>query len=998
MALETQDITVDFGQGLEQKTDSKRIPVGSLTVANNIMFTKDKQVRRRYGLTELSTAAASTDMHPSTTLPATTGSDVYENINGVYEKVTTGQVTNTRFASDFTTASIKNVETVPSTRSTQACYSNSDFVLTCAVDLSSGYRLIANVAKPDGTVVRSQVLATGGSPNEIDRIVIKGSSNTAYIFYSIASGTTIQYISYDLAAGTFSATVSIATRLASTAAFWDVQQDGSVFYLAHYVTALQLRVTQRTFATPGTAVWTVNHVTTAAGPLCFNQPDTTPTQVEVFAKDGTNVRYCLCTTAGATATTGTYVAITATTTTELAANYQVATSKTTLALAGQGPGLVSKFNNEPDHRIYFYGASSLTSGGTVKSVIGHCLLTGFYRQGNNLYCITQNRTLRGLLLITDITASPPQTVMSLGVDLPPVANIDTSNVAFPIASNVQSGSTTSAVFPLTRIQTSATSAGTGSLSFVSHSVKDIGFVVFSTAATEKAALDGKSYFSKGRVVDLTGSPILDPPRIVDYSTSGGTANTTSLVCVSRLQRNGVTYRSPLSNVVNVTGSFTYTLTVFPSVVAADQGTHYVDLYATEDLGSVFYYYASYQVPYALNTAGVTLYFTMEFVEASQEQLYAQGGAFENIPPAAPRWVCSAKNRLWVPSPENNTDLFHSSQPITGEDVRWHPDLVVKVPAQGGEITAVIEHNQRVLVFKENAVYAVSGDGPGLTGQGGSFQVDQLTTSYGCEGPSAIQLIPGGVIFKSADKGFWLVTDRYEFEYIGRGVDTYKATSILTSVHVPAQNQVRFLLPTDTDGSASVFLVYDYYYKQWFIHRVTLSSSGPFEKVVDSCVSGDGRLYFLTDATTPRVLYEDSANYVDGSVTNTSTAYRPTLTTGWINFADVDGYQRIRYFDIQGTNTSAGGFTFNVTVYYNYDDVSGPDYFTFAMTAGNTNATNKLIRRIFLSDGKQKSRAIKVEITAASGSAEAFAETTLTSLTFRLGIKKKAAPADESSRS
>jgi hypothetical protein len=344
-------------------------------------------------------------------------------------------------------------------------------------------------------------------------------------------------------------------------------------------------------------------------------------------------------------------------------------------------------------------------------------------------------------------------------------------------------------------------------------------------------------------------------------------------------------------------------------------------------------------------------------------------------------------------------VFHSSQPIAGEDVRWHPDLVVRVPAQGGEITAVIEHNQRVIVFKKNAIYAVSGDGPGLTGQGGAFQVDQLSTSYGCEGPNGVQLIPDGVVFKTAENGYWLINNRYEIEYVGRGVDSYKGDAVTASVHVPDQNQVRFI--HSQSGTITYVLVYDYYYKQWtrFIYRPSVEGL-----IKDMCFSGDGRLYMLIDAAadTPTVAYENPASYVDidyipGGEGEDDSTYDVQIVTGWLNFADIDGHQRIKYFDIQGTQEVPEDLECDVAVnvYYNYNSLTG-DTYNFSWTGVDVlefPEDSKLMRRIF--PLTQKARAAQIWLTIKGNN---FSETTLNSLTFRLGLKKKAAPADESQRS
>ena len=90
----------------------------------------------------------------------------------------------------------------------------------------------------------------------------------------------------------------------------------------------------------------------------------------------------------------------------------------------------------------------------------------------------------------------------------------------------------------------------------------------------------------------------------------------------------------------------------------------------------------------------------------------------------------------------------------------------------------------------------------------------------------------------------------------------------------------------------------------------------------------------------------------------------------------------------------GDTTLTVSVAHNYNETPSETH-TVTLTTGTTQDATTLLARIFLIN--QKSRAIKVSITQGTNPAN-WGNSSLTAMTFRLGIKKKAAPANEDRRS
>lgn len=1004
MALETQDITIDFGQGLEQKSDSKRIPIGSLTVANNIMFTKDKQVRRRYGLSafaNVNLGAGEGDPDTGMLLTAATSPDVLQSRR--YTKYGSNYEIRSADGNQQTSADSKNAtvrltqlaagEYTSAAAGQQVSVSNGTYICTF---LSSPAGVFFSLRTLDGRSTLNNTQISGLSAGVLRAF---STTTTAYVVTAnSASSLAVAGISYTggagLAATTIATNVEIDSR--SLNGFDVIPGDGAKLNTHFWVTyqtlaSTTLNVREIPIATPGAPTYTETVALPSANDstICFARNDytlTTTSTLYVFVaqRNQTTIRWARCASSGAgVLTEGLW----------LTHGFSAALFNTPFGLAATHDGttfnvLISGIYSaaqpfiNPDTRVVL--AVGTSSTGAIEGYSSHVLASTIIKHTDGkLYWIARNEGYV-VLMCADDTLRPyaKATLFLEEQSLYSLVNVnnpyDTTPTWFQVGTTLYCS-----IYKQTRpVNLTFSTLELGSF------VPVLVALTFGQPTRNKTNIGDRAFFAGLSVQDnLTLSGFLDPLKVASYTTyvTSDTITSRTFYLSQRYVVNGVTYRGPLSKPHTFTSGSGVIFTVFGTHDPEQQGC-YVDLFATENNGTIYYLLNTTQ----MNTAGVATTITTQQLNTAATQLYAQGGALENIPPSAPRWVQYARGRLWAPSPENETDLFHSSQPISGEDVRWHPDLVVKVPAEGGAITAVIEHNQRILVFKENAVYAVSGDGPSITGQGGSFQVDQLSTSYGCEGPTSAVLIPDGVLFKTASNGFWLVTNRYEFEYAGRGVDDYKTTPIGYTVHVPTQNQVRFYLDI-VSAQTTFFLVYDYAHKTWALYSYQLT--GSFEKIVDMCVSGDGSLYFLTDAATPRVLSESAASYLDVALVS-GAAYEAKMTTGWINLADVDGFQRIRYIDLQGSAAAAGSLVMKMTVSFDYNDTVAETHL-FTLT-GATDALLRLINRTYLT--RQKCRAIKLSIAPNVADSSTFAETTFTSLTFRVGIKKKAAPADESSRS
>lgn len=284
----------------------------------------------------------------------------------------------------------------------------------------------------------------------------------------------------------------------------------------------------------------------------------------------------------------------------------------------------------------------------------------------------------------------------------------------------------------------------------------------------------------------------------------------------------------------------------------------------------------------------------------QTLLYTTGGVLENIAPPASKGIALFKNRVFLIDAENPNQLWYSKQVIQNVPVEMSDLLTLYIApttgAQGstGPTTAISAMDDKLIIFKKDAIYYLTGTGPDNTGANNDFSDPvYITSSVGCDNPNSIVLMPMGIMFQS-DKGIWLLGRDLSTKYIGDAVEAYNSIPVKSALAIPGTNQVRFTL------NNSVTLMYDYYYSQW----------GTFTNLqAITATLFEGMHTYLTQYGT--ILQETPNTYVDGS-----SPVLMSFTTSWINIAGLQGYERFYFMYILGTYVTP--FKLDVTLAYDYN--------------------------------------------------------------------------------
>lgn len=389
---------------------------------------------------------------------------------------------------------------------------------------------------------------------------------------------------------------------------------------------------------------------------------------------------------------------------------------------------------------------------------------------------------------------------------------------------------------------------------------------------------------------------------------------------ARIEKNGERTRSAPSIPVSITLTgandtitvLAETLKLSNSYFPNDLPDIVIEIYRTTGNGTVFYLVQELINLRELDNATAFIDGVADSTIISKEILYTTGGVLENIVPSSATCICEYRERVAIGGTEFDDGIYLSKKRVKGKPVEFSDALFVSVSQRGGKTVALREFGDRLIIFRQRAIYYLTGDGPNATGNVGTFTDPSLITdSLGCESPRSLIEIPQGLMFKS-EKGFYLLDQGLGLSYIGRDVEYYNNSNVVGAAKYNKHHSVMFAL-----YGQYKMLQYDFLHDQWGSALMTLPPS-------DLCTFKD-TLVFGTDAGTPGdILIVNPAIYQDGG-----SDYSMKIRTGWISFAGLQGFQRVYRLIIKGRFRAE--HQLDISLYYDYNP---EPFWTFSKTPGN----------------------------------------------------------------
>ena len=361
--------------------------------------------------------------------------------------------------------------------------------------------------------------------------------------------------------------------------------------------------------------------------------------------------------------------------------------------------------------------------------------------------------------------------------------------------------------------------------------------------------------------------------------------------------------------VTLTGSNTAFIVNIPTLRLTYKSGVKILIYRWSVAQPVYYQVTSITAPTLNDTSSDSIAYTDKLADSSivgNEIIYTTGGVIEDI--GGPASIASTlfDDRLWLIDAEDQNLLWFSKQVIEATPVEMSNLLTYYVApstgAQGstGPISAIFPMDDKLIIFKKDAIYYTNGSGPDNTGANSQYsQPIFITSTVGCANQRSIVIVPtlngspGGLMFQS-DKGIWLLGRDLSTTYIGAPVEAFNSDTVNSATAIPGTNQVRFTL------SSGVTLMYDYYYQQWGTFVGVPAISATLYQGLHTYINAQGA-----------VAQETPGKYLDNG--------NPVLlgfTTSWLALAGLQGYQRAYFFYLLGTYFTP--HKLNLSIAYDYN--------------------------------------------------------------------------------
>lgn len=423
--------------------------------------------------------------------------------------------------------------------------------------------------------------------------------------------------------------------------------------------------------------------------------------------------------------------------------------------------------------------------------------------------------------------------------------------------------------------------------------------------------------------------------------------------------------------ITTTGSNnTVTATITTAYLSNKNGVS-VALYRTKNAGTTYFLitepafvsFASAASPTpAVSVDIVDLLIDADLNGNPQPYTFPGSAVLENSTSPPSMITVSHNNRLWFVDSENPNTIWYtkSSQDLVG--ISPSAFLTEQVDHKFGNITALAEMDEKLIILKSNGLFAQSGDGATDTGSGSTLSFPQFIPSdVGCSYLKSVVLTPAGVMFQSP-KGIYQLGRSLNVVYVGMEVQNFNSQIITSALLTPGKSQIRFLVNSGTT------IVYDYIFNQWstFTNHTGRSAA-------------EWQSTYVYATTAGAVFQESSSSYTDNG-----TGYAVLGQTSWLALATVQGFQRVRRLIVLGDYANGtSNATHGLQIQASYDfDTSFSTALTYTYGASSTSGTFQYRERL----PRQKCDTISLLIQEINFSNTA-AYLDLSDISFEAGVKK-----------
>ena len=863
MGLQKQNVPINFAGGMNTKVDSKQLPLGTFYEVKNGVYTSPLQLEKRNGYDaksmEIEDGTTLSDVQSiarqSNTLIATTDSDLYTFAPSLNKWVEKGHVSN---------LSVENSTVVRNNYNQTKVSMDSTDGMAAYVwkDNRGGCRYSIIDTESNTSFVSDAVLdASAENPKVIAR------QGAFYFFYTIT--TTLRYKKVELIdPTTLSSATTVKSNLDSSDPVYDLDTAQNTIYCAFSSTNAGAELAL--FSIDSTDTASANTYVTSAHPTTTISLYCDPAdRLIVSYYDGTVV-----------ATTIYPFSITA-----------ALLAPTTIETIASVDNISCISPSDKNYVVYYTVTNATASKYTIRSAtLTYAGAVGtpavFLRSVGQASKPIRYNSATYFLVVHDSTLQAAYFLVNGDAQVEGKISPALGGTVLPENSLPKLSSVTDDTFLLvTQVKSQLYSEGGTFFSTLGVNSSLINFVP--SINYQDASLGKSLYITGGILRSFDGTNIVEDgffvyPEGLTASTNnaagGSMSNGTRLYAAvyawydnaGRLQRSSTSIS--LSTTQAAGGSTQNQLIIVPTLRLTYKTAPIIELYRTENNGTVFYKVTSTTSP-TFNDATVdTVTITDTLSDTTlitKELMYTTGGVLDNDQAPNASKIVNWKNRLWLAGLEDSQVLAYSKELVEGGTVEFSDFLRLRISDSVGAITALVVLDDKLIIFKASSIFALAGNGPTSSGAQNDYGTpEQISSDVGCTDLSSIVNTPNGLMFKS-QKGIYLLDRGLSTTYIGAEVEVYNSLTVNSGALVPNTNQVRFLT------SGDIALVYDYLVERWTI----FDNHGG----VDAVLIDNTYTYLRNDGQ----IFEENSSFLDNNE-----SINLQIDTGWISFAGIQGFQRV----------------------------------------------------------------------------------------------------------
>lgn len=929
MALQKQDITINFGQGLDLKTQSKDIPVGKFLSLENSVFNKGGQLQKRNGFAEITTLANANYLSTfAGNLLGLSLNDSGTQLSAYSQGNNTWTSKGTVILNELSVQSVVKNNTVQ-TQCDMAIATNG---LACTVFTETGgstspnYKYVVTDTSTGQNLLPDTALAgTSGTVTGSPKVFVLGSFFFIIFPVTISATVHLQYI----AISSVSLIVHSAVDISSTFAYdsrgsFDAFVANNSLYLVYNATSTSVKMTY--FDSTLTQHNTVTYASQVANVISVTADLTTPNPI-IYVSWSNIGGSVIITLATDNALNPIFVPTTVLTSVTIC-NITSTASNGVCTVTYEVVNAYTYDSSVPTHyvaRLFVYQAGTFSGPTTQMRGVGLAskqFLLSKALDAHAYVLVAYKSTYQSTNFLMQVSNQFDVSAVNFGMPISILAYQNGSGYLTTGLPNANVTSSNSVTIPYLYQQSIATinksnGATVGNVAGI-YAQLGVNSVTYNfEPVTSTYEIGNNLHLTGGYIAAYDGYGVTEQgfflyPDSVEVTTATGSGALTAQQYFYQAvyewsDNQGNLHQSAPSipvAVTTTTSSSTNTIYV-PTLRTTYKISNPVKicLYRYSAAQQTYYQVTSVTSP-KLNDLTVD-YVTITDALADSSILgnailYTTGGVVEDIGPPASSIMALYGSRLFLVQAESPNTLWYSKQVLQDTPVEFSDLFTIYIApttaAEGstGPITALYPMDGNLIIFKRDAIYFINGTGPDNTGANNDFSPPVfITSNVGCTNAASIVLTPNGLMFQS-DKGIWLLERNLQTSYIGAPVEDFNSFTVTSATNIPGTNQIRFTL-----AGTNTFLMYDTYYGQWgtFVGLTALNS------VLYQ------NLHTFVDPYN-RIFQESVGQYLDASVPVTM-----QFTTGWLHLAGLQGYQRAYYFYLLGEYITP--YTLTMSIAYDY---------------------------------------------------------------------------------